>query len=138
MTQNIQVSEVPMGLSLTACFPLAHPETGAAGEGANGAGGLHVCSTSVRGSGRNAMRGTRVPMLGRRFGLLVVQEALGATKMGLSPRFRCACDCGNDNVVATGNYLRNGGKTSCGCTRQRTYQVQQDYRARAAGQGVPA
>jgi hypothetical protein len=66
---------------------------------------------------RTDMRGTRVPMLGRRFGLLVVEAACGVTTMGRHPRWSCRCDCGRV-IEAQGNNLRAGIKTSCGCEPQ--------------------
>lgn len=68
---------------------------------------------------RNDMRCTRVPMLGRRFGKLVVAADMGPAPMGTSPKWRCVCDCGNQNAVFTGRALRCHGKTDCGCQTKR-------------------
>ena len=61
----------------------------------------------------------RMRMIGQRFGILtVLSEAEPSTdSIGRSiPRFRCVCDCGKE-IIVNQNMLKNGIKTSCGCTR---------------------
>jgi hypothetical protein len=49
----------------------------------------------------------------RRFGLLVVEERVGADGSG-HVRWRCRCDCGGEAVCRSVD-LRRGHSTSCGC-----------------------
>lgn len=54
-----------------------------------------------------------VPMIGKRFGRLVVVAEAGSTKRG-HKLWECRCDCGKCCVVA-GSPLRQGITKSCGC-----------------------
>ncbi len=54
-----------------------------------------------------------IPMIGRRFGRLVVIARAGTTGSG-SPTFEARCDCGSITIVMGAN-LRNGNTVSCGC-----------------------
>lgn len=56
-----------------------------------------------------------IPMLGRRFGRLVVASAAESGERG--KRWRCVCDCGRA-IVADGSSLRIGYTLSCGCLRR--------------------
>lgn len=58
-------------------------------------------------------RGDLIPMIGRRFGRLVV-EALGRRLPYRRYLWTCLCDCGNRVEVEGGN-LRTGNSQSCGC-----------------------
>jgi hypothetical protein len=58
---------------------------------------------------KNALR---VDLSGQRFGRLVVVRPLGTRNDKV--RWLCVCDCGRDNIVATGS-LRSGQIRSCGC-----------------------
>lgn len=53
-----------------------------------------------------------VPMIGRRFGRLLVKEQ--ADNIGTARAFLCKCDCGGTKVIR-GHTLRSGSSTSCGC-----------------------
>jgi hypothetical protein len=57
-------------------------------------------------------------MIGCRFGKLVVKEFAGYKMKsdGVNKAmFKCKCDCGNDDVIVSGNALRCGLTLSCGC-----------------------
>lgn len=64
-----------------------------------------------------------VNLTGKRYGRLVVAEF--DHLQNHKAYWKCTCDCGL-TVVATGNNLRSGNTTSCGCLRRET--------ARARGQ----
>lgn len=53
-----------------------------------------------------------IPMIGRRFGRLVVVEEAGRNPL----KWKCECDCGATTCVTGGN-LRKGRSQSCGCGR---------------------
>lgn len=53
-----------------------------------------------------------VPMVGRRFGSMVVTAFLGTVNK--RRMFECACDCGSKTSVR-GPDLRRGAQVSCGC-----------------------
>lgn len=67
---------------------------------------------------------TRMPLnvvrhcTGERFGHLTVLRFAGMLRDGrcTAAAWLCRCDCGNESVVR-GKNLRNGGTTSCGCSR---------------------
>lgn len=59
----------------------------------------------------------KVPMIGKRFGRLVVLEEAG--HLGPFLAFSCQCDCGNITVVR-GLSLRSKNTTSCGCLQKET------------------
>lgn len=56
-----------------------------------------------------------IPMVGNRFGKLVVVEYAGTNNRRKS-LWRCLCDCGS-NVVVMGELLRRGETKSCGCKK---------------------
>lgn len=60
---------------------------------------------------------TAIDMTGEKFGMLTVIEQAEKEENGkyTGARWLCKCDCGN-TVVVRGGVLRNGIKTSCGCT----------------------
>ena len=53
------------------------------------------------------------PMIGKKFGRLIVVAREGVTKDRLAT-WRCKCDCGNETIV-DGKSLRTGHTRSCGC-----------------------
>jgi len=53
-----------------------------------------------------------IDITGVRFGRLVVIERSGNNSKPV--KWNCKCDCGN-NVIVTGNNLKNGHTRSCGC-----------------------
>lgn len=55
-----------------------------------------------------------IPMVGKRFGMLVVTKRSPQNDKEGKPRFECLCDCGNITTI-TGNHLRRGDTRSCGC-----------------------
>jgi len=59
----------------------------------------------------------KIPMIGKRFGRLVVLEEAG--HLGPFLAFSCQCDCGNTTVVR-GPSLRSKNTTSCGCLQKET------------------
>ena len=59
--------------------------------------------------------GIPAPMVGRRFGRLVVIERVGSDKNSKA-LWLCRCDCGNEVLVNTCN-LNSGNTKSCGCFR---------------------
>lgn len=62
---------------------------------------------------------TRLELQGRRFGMLVVNEAAESrlTSSGAKGMWRCRCDCGNESIVETSK-LTSGHTKSCGCLRR--------------------
>lgn len=61
--------------------------------------------------------GGRADLVGRRFGRLLVIEALSERSKNGCVLWRCKCDCGNEHIVMTQN-LTNGNTQSCGCIRK--------------------
>lgn len=59
----------------------------------------------------------KVPMIGKRFGRLLVLEEAG--RLGPLLAFSCQCDCGNITVVR-GPSLRSKNTISCGCLQKET------------------
>ena len=57
-----------------------------------------------------------VPMVGKRFGAMVVESFSGTENK--RRMFRCRCDCGKDAVVR-GSDLRRGLQVSCGCVKRK-------------------
>lgn len=59
-------------------------------------------------------------ILNQRFGKLVIVEYLGSEPDGRNKKhlYRCECDCGKKDVVATRHNLLKGDKTSCGCAHK--------------------
>lgn len=54
-----------------------------------------------------------IPMIGKRYGRLVVVADAGSNKSG-NKMWKCECDCGNMTIVC-GSNLRGGVTKSCGC-----------------------
>lgn len=66
-------------------------------------------------------RKSRVDLVGKRFGRLVVTEMI--YKDGEHTKVRCKCDCGNE-IVRIATYLTSGETQSCGCYhKQRTSET---------------
>lgn len=63
--------------------------------------------------------GSKVQMLGQRFGKLTVIAEGGKNKHGRY-LWVCRCDCGMTTGPLNGNNLRRGDTTSCGCWRRET------------------
>ncbi len=63
-------------------------------------------------------RRKKAPMIGKRFGRLVVVEDTGTYKAG-DTVYKCLCDCGN-SVCVKGHSLRSGKTKSCGCLVRET------------------
>ena len=61
-------------------------------------------------------------LTGKRFGRLVVLER--AVNTGISTRWKCKCDCGNECIVLAQN-LKTGHTISCGCYREEVRPKQQ-------------
>ena len=59
--------------------------------------------------------GNFIDLTGQRFGRLLVVSS--ATAKHNRARWNCLCDCGK-TCVATGKYLRQGKKRSCGCLQR--------------------
>lgn len=59
--------------------------------------------------------GNFIDLVGQRFGRLLVVSPEKAKHN--RARWKCVCDCGNI-CVATGKYLRQGKKRSCGCLQK--------------------
>ena len=55
--------------------------------------------------------------IGNKYGHLTVIARAGSTSRGIA-QWECQCDCGNPNhIIVTGDNLRRGHTTSCGCER---------------------
>lgn len=59
------------------------------------------------------MRGKRVNLTGKKFGMLAVLGFGGKSKWGYTV-WDCLCECGNTKTVSAGN-LNTGATRSCGC-----------------------
>lgn len=59
---------------------------------------------------------TRINLIGKRFGKLIVVGKSGVNKHG-NTLWICRCDCGNDSIVSNNN-LQSGNTKSCGCLRR--------------------
>ena len=67
-----------------------------------------------------------IDLTGKRYGRLVV---VGFDRLQNHKTYwKCACDCGLV-VVATGNNLRSGNTSSCGCLRRETAKARYTERA---------
>ena len=70
---------------------------------------------------------SKMPMLGRRFGRLVVLYEVD-TKTGNRLRYMCRCDCGSTKSI-DGGHLRSGKIKSCGCLwRENLSRIHMDAR----------
>ena len=59
----------------------------------------------------------KLNLVGQKFGMLtVLKESTYKNNTGRS-KWLCQCDCG-DKMVASGNNLKHGKTTSCGCKRK--------------------
>ena len=58
----------------------------------------------------------KIPMLGKKFGKLIVIEQVESPNKRLY--YRCQCECGNYTVVV-GEDIRSGHTTSCGCLKSK-------------------
>jgi len=58
----------------------------------------------------------KIPLVGRRFGLLVV--LFEHDRKGDKPRYHCQCDCGGWTLAMSSNLLR-GSTQSCGCLQRK-------------------
>lgn len=68
-------------------------------------------------------------LVGKRFGKLIVKERIGYL-LGENYKkitWSCDCDCGNKNILITGDCLRNGHTKSCGCINKNTYDLTGGY-----------
>jgi hypothetical protein len=66
-----------------------------------------LCNPEV---GESARSGRCLPMTGRRYGRLVVEELAC-----IAPRcWKVRCDCGNTTICEGGNLRRKNGTRSCG------------------------
>ena len=68
------------------------------------------------------MRGA--PIVGKRFGKLLVVEDLGIPAGTRDRQSRAECDCGGGKVALAGN-LRHGRTTSCGCREHQPFHQSQ-------------
>lgn len=59
-----------------------------------------------------------IPMIGKRFGRLTVIAEGEKSATSRSARWICRCDCGNITKPITGEVLRKGKATSCGCYKR--------------------
>lgn len=70
------------------------------------------------------MSNQKIDMIGRRFGLLVVEREATAEETAHIKNngyyYFCRCDCGN-TTISRGVNLRNGSKKSCGCMQGKKY-----------------
>ena len=64
---------------------------------------------------RDASRGRRLDLTGRKFGRLTTLEP--AENIGRYTAWQCRCDCGNE-VTVRANHLTAGRVKSCGCLRK--------------------
>ena len=68
------------------------------------------------------------PMIGQKFGKLIVKAA--APSLGRGARYECVCECG-EIKIAVGTRLRTGGTLSCGCL----YKKKKNFGKRHSFQG---
>lgn len=59
----------------------------------------------------------KIPMLGQRYGRLIVIEECQPVQGRREVQWRCKCACGNE-IITVGNSLRKGYTSSCGCYRK--------------------
>ena len=70
----------------------------------------------------------KIDMIGKRFGRLLVVEEKGYREIKNGDKIRkknqwlCKCDCGKE-IVTTGEQLRSGNTTSCGCYYKETRKM---------------
>lgn len=69
---------------------------------------------------RQAGLGRKLPLEGKRFGKLLVQEDSGKRDNRGGVIWKCLCDCGNITFVSTSNLTREKEATiSCGCAKSK-------------------
>lgn len=56
-------------------------------------------------------------MVGKRFGRIIVDSVAEYGSNGKKTKWLCRCDCGNTSIT-TGDLLRSGSTTSCGCVHR--------------------
>ena len=68
-----------------------------------------------------------IPMIGKRYGKLVVLERSGVEKLTGTVIYKCQCDCGKVKNI-NGKNLRNRQTQSCGCTKEQkgSYKTQEE------------
>lgn len=70
-------------------------------------------------------------LTGQKFNKLTVIERVDdyiSPKGEHKPRWRCSCDCGeNDDVIVTSNRLKRGDTKSCGCLQKELYGKRNDF-----------
>lgn len=62
-----------------------------------------------------------IDLTGQKFGRLTVKRPVESNTRGLK-RWECLCDCGT-TIIVTGNDLRTGHTSSCGCLRSKGEEV---------------
>ena len=81
--------------------------------------GIHLRNGSVKSCGcliTEKNQSKKIQEIGNKYGLLtVIEEAERPEKDPTHLYWRCKCECGNDNFIVSGVYLRNGISTHCGC-----------------------
>ncbi|WP_412989739.1 AP2 domain-containing protein [Pediococcus siamensis] len=63
-----------------------------------------------------------VPMVGKKFGRLLVLQRAGSNPANGNAKWLCQCDCGN-RVTVDGYALRSGQTRSCGCLKREISQL---------------
>lgn len=76
------------------------------------AGKVNSCGCLLQDRYKNGV--TKIDIVGKRFGRLVVAEETSERTSNGAVKYLCRCDCGNTKVV-TGTSLRYGKTKSCGC-----------------------
>ena len=75
--------------------------------------------------------GTKISLVGRKFGYLKVLEELPRQQNQRQVRYLCRCYCGN--VIETTAASLRGGKKSCGCivAKRKELRILEEEKARA-------
>ena len=78
------------------------------------------CGCMAAENRRQAGLGRKLPLEGKRFGKLLVQEDSGKRDNRGEVIWKCLCDCGNITFVSTSNLTREKEATiSCGCAKSK-------------------
>ena len=78
------------------------------------------CGCMAAENRRQAGLGRKLPLEGKRFGKLLVQEDSGKRDNRGGVIWKCLCDCGNVAFVSTSNLTREKEATiSCGCAKSK-------------------
>ena len=78
------------------------------------------CGCMAAENRRQAGLGRKLPLEGKRFGKLLVQEDSGKRDSRGGVIWKCLCDCGNTTFVSTSNLTRGKEATiSCGCAKSK-------------------